>query len=79
MPGCAFTRYEQFPTGQRVSIAEVFPVMNEFVTFTCEFQGSRHTYNLLMEDQGLADEFAGFLSRHIGTTLEQFGEVRLDY
>jgi hypothetical protein len=79
MPGGAFTRCQQFPTDQRAPVAEVFPVMNEFVTFTCEFQGDRHTYDLPMEDQGLAEEFARLLARHVGTTLEQFGELRLDY
>ena len=79
MPGGAFTWYQDLPTDQRVSVAEVFPVRNEFLTFTCESQGDRHTYDLPMEDQGLAEEFARLLSRHIGTTLEQFGELRLDY
>jgi hypothetical protein len=79
MPGGSFTRYQEFPVDQRVSVAEVFPSVNAFVTFTCEFRGSRPTYDLPMKDQGLAEEFSRLLSRHIGTTLEQFGELPLDY
>jgi len=79
MPGGAFTRYQQFPADQRVPIAEVFPAINGFLTFTCEFQGNLHTYDLPMDDQGLAEEFVRLLSRHAGSTLEQFGELRLDY
>lgn len=78
-PGGTLARYQEFPVDQRVSVAEVFPSVNAFVTFTCEFQGSRPTYDLPMGDPGLAEEFARLLSRHIGDTLEYFGELPLDY
>lgn len=79
MPGGAFTRYQEFPADQGVSVAEVFPVVNECLTFACEFQGNRHTYDLPMGDRELALELARLLSRHVGTTLEQFGDLCLDY
>lgn len=79
MPGGAYTSYQAFPTDENVLVTEVFPVMNEFVTFTCEFQGPRHSYDLQMVDVETAREFARLLSRHVGTTLEKFGDFRLDY
>ena len=46
--------------------------------FKCKFNGAEHTYDLLMVDKATAEEFARWLERHVGKTLEQFGEFRLD-
>lgn len=78
-PGGAFTPYQAFPVDEKVLVTEVFPVVNQFVTFTCEFQGSQHTYDLQTADAETAKEFARLLKRHVGKTLEKFGEFRLDY
>jgi len=77
-PGGAFRRGQSFPTDQKVVVTRIFPVTNEFVTFTCAFDGAEHTYDLRLEDKDIAAEFARLLSRHVGTTLEVFGEFRLD-
>ena len=79
MPGGAYTPSQIFPVDERVLVTEVFPVVNEFVTFTCEFQGSRHTYDLQTTDARMAEEFARLLKRHVAKTVEKFGEFRLDY
>jgi hypothetical protein len=78
LPGGAFSGSEPFPIDQAVLITQVFPVMNEFVTFTCRFHGRDHTYDLQMRDQATAEGFALWLARYVGKTLEQFGEFRLD-
>jgi hypothetical protein len=77
-PGGAFSGTELFPTDQAVVITQVFPVINEFVTFTCHFHGRDHTYDLQMQDQATAEAFALWLGRHVEKTIEQFGEFRLD-
>ncbi len=79
LPGGAYTPTQAFPIDERVLVTKVFPLVNEFVTFTCEFQGSQHTYDLQTTDTGMAKEFARLLKRHVGETLEKFGEFRLDY
>ena len=78
-PGGAYSTHQAFPIDERVLVTEVFPVVNQFVTFTCEYQGSQHTYDLEIADAEMAKEFARLLKRHIGKTLETFGEFRLDY
>jgi hypothetical protein len=78
-PGGAYAKRQSFPLGENVIITEIFPVRNEFVTFTCEFQGAQHTYDLSMTDIGMAEEFARLMQRHVvGKTLEKFGDFRLD-
>jgi len=81
LPGGAYSGYEEFPLDESaVVISQVFPVVNEFVTFTCEFKGRRHTYDLQVQDEETASELARLLCRrHIGNTLQSLGECRLDY
>jgi len=78
-PGGVYAPHQAFPVDEKVLVTEVFPVVNEFVTFTCEFQGNQHTYDLQTTDAEIAKEFARLLKRHVGKTLEKFGEFRLDY
>lgn len=80
LPGGAFDSRNPppFPVDEKVMIREVFPVLNEFVTFTCDLHGTQHSYDLEMDDKATAEEFARLLKRHVGETLEQFGEFRLD-
>jgi hypothetical protein len=77
-PGGAFGPCQAFPTDERVLVTKVFPVINELVTFTCEFQGSQPTCDLRTTDAGMAEELARLLKRHVGKTLEKFGEFPLD-
>jgi hypothetical protein len=79
MPGGAYAKGQVFPLDEKVVITKIFPVVNEFVTFTCEFQGAQHTYDLPMTDLGMAEEFARLMQHHVvGETLEKFGDFRLD-
>jgi hypothetical protein len=79
LPGGAFAGYQQFPIDQSLCVDEVYPPLAGCMTFTCRFQESRPTYDVPLGDQPLAEELSRLLSRHQGTTLEQFGELRLDY
>jgi len=79
MPGGACALGQAFPLDEDVIITEIFPARNEFVTFTCEFQGAQHTYDLLMTDIRMAEEFVRLMRRHVvGKTLGKFGDFRLD-
>ena len=78
-PGGAFTPGQAFPVDEKVMITRVFPALDEFVTFTCEFRGKQHSYDLQTSDNGMAKELSRLLERHVGKTLEKFGEFRLDY
>jgi len=77
-PGGPYNRGQAFPVDQKVLITQIFPVVNQFVTFTCEFQNEQHSFDLQLKDKAVAEEFARFLKRHVGKTLEKFGEFRLD-
>ncbi len=80
LPGGAYSSGQAFPTDEdSVVLKRVFPVMNEFVTFTCEFGGSDHTYDLQTEDEALAGELARWMTLYIGRTLSDFGDFHLDH
>jgi hypothetical protein len=80
MPGGAYSPYQQFPTDERsVVVTRVFPVVSEFVTFTCEFSGRQNTYDLQVEDTNTARELGRILSECVGKTLADFGVVPLEY
>jgi len=79
-PGGPYSPYQQFPTDEEsVVVTQVFPVINEFVTFTCEFKGHQHTYDLQVEDIHTAKELARILNECVGKTLDAFGMVPLEY
>jgi len=76
----AFSPYQKFPTDEEsVVVTQVFPVINEFVTFTCEFDGHQHAYDLQIEDIHTAKELARILNECVGKTLDAFGAVPLEY
>ena len=79
-PGGAFDgdNPPPFPVDEKVMVTKVLPVVDASVPFKCKFSGAEHTYDLLMVDKATAEEFARWLERHVGKTLEQFGEFRLD-
>jgi hypothetical protein len=78
-PGGSYRRGQAFPTDEdSVVLKKVFPVMNEFVIFTCEFGGYDHTYFLQTEDEALAGELARWMTLHIGRKLSDFGNFPLD-
>ena len=80
LPGGAYSSVQPFPADEAsVVLKEVFPVANEFVTFTCIFGGSDHTYDLRTEDEALAGELARWMSQYIGRKLSDFGDFPLDY
>jgi len=79
MPGGAYSPGQKFPENdQSVVVTEVFPVVSEYVTFTCEFEGSQHTYDLQVEDIFTAKELARILSENVGKSLDSFGVVPLE-
>jgi hypothetical protein len=63
---------------QKVLIMGVGTVVNEFVPFSCKFQGNEHSYDSQMVDMAAAEGLALWLRKHVGKTLEQLGEFRLD-
>jgi len=79
-PGGAFDGHNPppFPVNEKVMVTKVFPVVNEFLTFTCLFQGNEHSYDLQMVDTATAEELGRWLEKHAGKTLEEFGEFPLD-
>ena len=79
MPGGAYSPTQAFPIDEDVIITETYPVVDEFVTFTCAFQSSQHTYDLQMTDMATAEEFARLMQNHVvGKTLGKLGDFRLD-
>jgi hypothetical protein len=72
-------RKHKFPTGSDgVLIEEITSVNGDHVTFTCTFEGERHTYDFFAPDSKLAQELAGILKDHVGKTLSSVNTACLE-
>lgn len=79
MAGGAYARGDEFPMDVSTVVVErVFPVVNEFLTFTCKFKGRSHTYDLRTQDEETAKGLAFWLDKLSGLTLDKFGDFPLD-
>jgi hypothetical protein len=82
-PGGACQGSEPFQLDDsKVVIVEVFPVENDFVTFTCSDTERPNSlpssYDLPTQDQETAEQLAFWLEKLKGKTLDKFGEFPLD-
>jgi hypothetical protein len=44
-PGGAYSSYSKFPRSDEAVIAAAFPLVEDQVIFTCEFERRRHSYH----------------------------------
>jgi hypothetical protein len=76
--GGAFAPGQPAPEDLNVKVAEVGPVVNEYVACKCFYLGQPNTFDLLMEDQGTAERTAAVIGQHIGETLLAIGELEVE-
>lgn len=56
----------------------VFPVQDNHATLSCTFEGQELRYHLDVGSAELAEHLARLLSRNLGKTVSELGELRLD-
>jgi hypothetical protein len=77
-PGGAYDlRGQAFPQDINVPIAEVGPVVNEYVACKCYYLGKPTTFDLPMEDKETAESAARVIRQHLGETLMAVGELEV--
>ena len=76
-PGGAFGRGYVTPQDINVPIAEVGPVVNEYVACKCFYMGQPNTFDLPMEDKETAERAAAVIRQHLGETLMSVGELEV--
>jgi hypothetical protein len=67
---------ESQPTIMEVHINSV---MDKSIPLSGEFKGNRFTYDVLTKDRAFAKRLAAEFSNHIGETLQQFGDLDIDF
>jgi len=77
-PGGAFGRGYAAPQDANVPVAEVGPVVNEYVACKCLYMGQAHTFDLLMNDTETAETVADVIRQHLGETLMAIGELEVE-
>lgn len=54
-------------------------VTDKAVPLTCEFRGNLFTYDVLTGEHDFAKRLAAEFSKHVGETLEQLGDLDIDF
>ena len=67
-----------FPQDANLPVAEVGPVVNEFVGCKCFYMGQPNTFDLLLEDKETAEAVAAVVRQHLGETLLAIGELQVE-
>jgi hypothetical protein len=52
---------------------------NRYLSLNGEFKGNPFTYDVFTKDRNFAKRLAEEFSRHVGDTLQQFGDVDIDF
>jgi hypothetical protein len=74
-PGGAVNRPHNAPTDEQAMLKEVMPSRGALVTFTCEFEGKPHTYDLRVTDASLAASIEKELRENTGRSVMEIGEL----
>ena len=79
LPGGAYQAGDEFPQDvSMVVVAKVYPVVSEYASFSGEFKGRLHSYDVHTVDEETAKRLAFCLEQLIGRTVDKFGDLRLD-
>ena len=76
-PGGPLPRGRKIPSDGTVVIGQAFPVRNGHLTFSCEYDGFPHTYDLPVTDRWREVELYQVLRQHVGKTVDELGSATL--
>jgi hypothetical protein len=80
-PGGTNVRAESPQAASQAVITEVHicSVLDKAIPLTGQFKGNPFTYDVLTKEHAFARRLAEEFSRHIGCTLEQLGDLNVDF
>ena len=76
--GGAFKSGNVFPmSAEQVTIEKILRVMDDHVSFTCDFGGRSEGYDFFVPDKKTANKIAKILNDNVGKTLFSIGFMEL--
>ena len=77
-PGGAYDSYSTFPNSDEAVIAAVFPVVEDQVIFTCEYERRRHSYHYFAPNEKIATQVHEIVSKNIGKKLSEIRNFEIE-
>lgn len=77
-PGGAYDSYSKFPNSDEATIAAVFPLVEDQVIFTCEFERRRHSYHYFAPTEKIATQVHEIVSKSVGKKLSELRDFEIE-
>jgi hypothetical protein len=77
-PGGAYDSYSKFPNSDEATIAAVFPLVEDQVIFTCEFERRRHSYRYFAPTETIATQVHEILTKNLGKKLSDLRDFEIE-
>ena len=78
-PGGTNVTVEHPQSASQAVLKKIRPAISKSFPLTCTFKGNEFTYDVQTKDEPLARRLAAEFSKKIGSTLEQLGELDIDF
>jgi len=78
-PGGADACLEHPQAASQAVLKEIYQVRGRSFPLTCTFKSNEFTYDVQTKDESFAKKLAAEFSKHIGSTLEQLGELDIGF
>jgi hypothetical protein len=77
-PGGAYDSYSTFPDSDEAVIAAVFPLVEDQVIFTCEYERRRHSYHYFAPNEKIAKQVHEIVSKNAGKKLSDIRDFEIE-
>lgn len=77
-PGSTYGSYSKFPSSFEAAIAAIFPLVEDQVIFTCEFERRRHSYHYFAPTEKIAVQVHEILSKNLGKKLSELRDFEIE-
>lgn len=77
-PGGAYNSYSKSPRPDEVVIAVIFPLVEDQVIFTCEFERRRHSYHYFAPSETIAMQIHEIVSANVGKKLSELRDFEIE-
>ena len=71
--------YPQAESQPIIREVHISSIVDKSVPLSGEFKGKLFTYDVLAKDRAFAKRLAAEFSKHVGETLQQFGDLDVDF
>jgi hypothetical protein len=74
-----FKGHDQSQAGSQAVLKNVNPVRGGSFPLTCTFKGNEFTYDVQTKDETFARKLAAAFSKKVGSSLEELGDLDIDF